>query len=102
MDYALIAALCAVIGRMSFTLPRPFLWMQRPCEGEGEEVLPVAAHMHRQLDAALAEQRAAHQEEMDVLRRAIAAACDGLAVEMPRKVKAAVAGSPAALKQEMA
>jgi hypothetical protein len=107
VDYALIAALCAVVGLMSFTLLRLFLWMQRPCERgrfeqTGEAVLAtVAAQMHRQLDAALAEQRAAHQEEMDVLRRAIAAACDGLAVEMPRKVKAAVAGNLAALKQEM-
>jgi hypothetical protein len=77
VDYALIAALCAVVGLMSFTLLRLFLWMQRPCErGRFEqtgEAVPatVAAQIHRQLDAALAEQRAAHQEEMDVLRRAV-------------------------------
>jgi len=110
-DGLLIAAFFTVIVLVFFTLPRLFLWMQRQ-ERERERLeqteiiteavlarlAPVAAQMTHQVADALAELRAAHQEEM---RRAIAAACGELDAKTFRQVDAALAEHRAALRQEL-
>jgi hypothetical protein len=111
MDYVLIAAFCTVVVLVFFTLPRLFLWLHRQAyewerleqtEEMVEAVLaPVGAQMYRQVDAALAEQRAEHQTELDATRRAIIGEFGELAAQMSRQVDATLAEQRAALQQEM-
>jgi len=117
MDYPLIVALCTLAVLVFFTIPSLFLWRRRQeCERaererleQTEEIVDevharVAAQMRRQVNAALAEQRAAHQAELGAMRRAIAADYGELAAQMSRDrrdVNAALAEHRAALQQEM-
>jgi F0F1-type ATP synthase membrane subunit b/b' len=100
--YTAIALVFFVFYRMLFEM----LMQRQEYEGQTEEnmeaaLAQVAAEMRRQLDSALAEQRAAHQEEIGAMTRAIAAEFGELSEEMTRKVKAMVAEDLAEMRQEM-
>ena len=108
VDIALIAAINAMLAFVLFAFVRLWLSIQSQDASEREHLEQteelaeaVLARMHREVDAALAEQRAAHQGEMDATRRAIAAEYGELAAQMSREVDAALAAHRAALQQEL-
>ena len=108
VDIALIAAINAMLAVVLFAFVRLWLSIQSQDASEREHLEQteelaeaVLARMLREVDAALAEQRAAHQEEMDATRRAIAAEYGELAAQMSREVDAALAAHRAALQQEV-
>ena len=108
VDIALIAAIAAMLAVVLFAFVRLWLSIQSQDASEREHLEQteelaeaVLARMHRKVDAALAEQRAAHQEELDATRRAIAAEYGELAAQMSREVDAALAAHHAALQQEV-
>ena len=108
VDIALIAAINAMLAFVLFAFVRLWLSIQSQDASEREHLEQteelaeaVLARMHREVDAALAEQRAAHQEEMDATRRAIAAEYGELAAQVSREADAALAAHRAALQQEV-
>ena len=103
----LAAAVCTVIVLVISTRLRLFLWKRRqnwPRERQMHRQVDAALaeqHAHRQFDAARAEQSDAHRKEMFATRRAIAAGCGEMAALTSRQVDVALTEHRAALQQEM-